>query len=276
MRITGVFFHEIFSLEPGPIISNKFQDFPKVMEKELKLPNVKLFKPQPVSEDILQKIHSQEYLEKVKMSWFYKRARISIGGAILASEKIWTGEIHNALVFNSAAGHHAGKNFGWGGTYLSIEGPLITFMREKYGVEKFAILDTDAHHGDGTREIIGSDPNILHMCFCDRDYINEDGTKIDIDVTWLTEHEYLALIKEEFVIRFKKFKPNILLHYLGHDICEGDYASLGYSKDFFLKLCEIIKDAADKICGYIIITHGGARKDVAEYIFPRIIRILSR
>jgi hypothetical protein len=38
-----------------------------------------------------------------------------------------------------------------------------------------------------------------------------------------------------------------------------------------------VKACAEKMCGgrYLVLTHGGNRADVAEYIFPRIIEILA-
>lgn len=277
-RITGVFFHKIFSLEPGPVIGDKFINFPAVMSEEIKLPNVRLFEPKPVDEKILLEVHTPEYLNEVRKAWYYKRARYSVGGAIEAAERIWKKQIYNALVFNSAAGHHAGRNYGWGGTYLSCEGPVVVYMRRNYNVKKFAIIDTDRHHGDGTRDIFSQDSNVLHVCFCNTNYISDDGTKVDVDVGWnITDEEYLNLVENEFIKRAKKFKPAFILHNFGHDTCKGDYGDIGLSRNFFIKLAKLVKDVADEICDgrYIIITHGGSRRDVAEYIFPRIIRILS-
>ncbi len=277
MKVTGVFFHEIFSSEPGPVIGNKFSNFPKVMNAELELPNVRLFKPKEVDEELLLEVHTPDYLENVKNAWYYRRARYSIGGVIDAAEKIWNKEIYNALVFNSAAGHHAGPSYGWGGTYLSCTGPAIRYMRKKYNLNRFVILDTDRHHGDGTRAIFERDPDVLHICFCNTDYISDDETKVDIDVGWsISDNEYLSLVEEEFK-RIKKFKPTFIFHNFGHDTCQGDYGDLGLTKDFYIELAKIVKSLADEVCDgrYIIITHGGSRRDVAEYIFPRIIRVLS-
>ena len=153
MPRTGIFFHEIFSQRSWPIIGSKFKNFPKVLEEVLRLPNVVLFEPKPVSEELLLKVHSKELVECVRLKWFYQGASLSVGGCVEAAEKIWTGEISNALVFSVAAGHHAGRSSAWGGTYISCTGPTIVNLREKFGVRRFAIIDTDAHHGDGTRAV---------------------------------------------------------------------------------------------------------------------------
>jgi hypothetical protein len=46
---TGVFWHDIFAKSSWPVIGNKFENFPKVMEWALKLEGVNLFIPNKVS-----------------------------------------------------------------------------------------------------------------------------------------------------------------------------------------------------------------------------------
>ncbi len=48
---TGVFFHEKFKGAEWLVIGDKFRNFPRVMDKQLKLPNVTLFEPKTVSEE---------------------------------------------------------------------------------------------------------------------------------------------------------------------------------------------------------------------------------
>ena len=47
-------------------------------------------------------------------------------------------------------------------------------------LKRIAILDTDAHHGDGTRALVRNDPDVLHVCICSSNYESEDGAKVDI------------------------------------------------------------------------------------------------
>ncbi|RLI04695.1 histone deacetylase [Candidatus Bathyarchaeota archaeon] len=276
---TGVFFHEVFSQKDWPIIGNKFKNFPKVMEEVLKLPNVVLFKPKPVAEELLLKVHTKGLVESTKSAWYYDGASISVGGCVEAAEKIWLGEITNALVFDVAAGHHAGPSSAWGGTYLSCTGPTIVNLREKFNVRRFAILDTDSHHGDGTRAVFMGDKDVLHVCFCSRDLVEDEGTKIDVNVGWESnDEEYLKKVETVFFSQARNFKPSMVIHLLGHDTCIGDYGDRNLTKEFYPKLVKTVKDLTLEICNgrYLVVTHGGARRDVAEYIFPEIIKILAK
>lgn len=276
---TGVFFHREFSLKDWPIIGNKYRNFPGVMEKALSLEGVKLFESKPAAEELLSRVHTESYLKDVKNAWYYPGATLAVGGCVEASEKIAEGEITNALVFAVAAGHHAEPASAWGGTYLSCAGPAVAHVRDLIGHRRFAILDTDSHHGNGTRAVFRNDPEVLHVCFCDDDTIEGNGTKIDVDAGYRThDPAYLEKVRTEFLERVRRFRPFMIYHNFGHDTCEGDYGDRGLSRSFFLRLAEEVKDCADEVCEgrYLIITHGGYLLEVAEYIFPRIVEILAR
>lgn len=276
---TGVFFHPEFAKGDWPIIGNKFRNFPEVMKDILTMEGVKLFEPKPVAESLLLKIHTESHLKEVKRAWYYRGASLAVGGCVEATEKIARREIQNALVFAVAAGHHAEPAYAWGGTYLSCIGPSVVNVREKFGIRRFAIIDTDSHHGNGTRAVFRNDPDVLHVCFCDYHRIEEDETKIDVDVGYQTnDEEYLEKVRDHFFTRVRKFKPFMIFHNFGHDTCEGDYGDRGLTPNFFLRLAEETAKISNEVCEgrYLIITHGGYLRDVAEYIFPKILEILIR
>ncbi len=276
--ITGVFFHQMFSGEEWIIIGDKFQNFPRAMEHALKLPQVKLFIPEKVSEELLLKIHTPRFVEDLKKAWYYEGVLYSVGGCVEATEKILSGEIDNALVFDVAAGHHAERDSAWGGTYASCAGPAFFNVRSKLGQRRFAILDTDCHHGNGTRDIFRDDDEVLHVCFCSWNRNEGNGTKLCVDTGWrTTDEDYLEKVRQEFITRTGEFKPDMILHNFGHDTCQGDYGDRGLTPEFFPRLAREINQCAQEVCQgrYLVLTHGGYRADIAEYIFPKIIEILA-
>ena len=277
MMDTGVFFHELFSQEIWHIIDDKFKNYPKIMQEQLRLPNVRLIQPKMVSEKLLLKVHSSRFVKELKRHWYWEGAYYTVGGCVEAAEMIIKGKLRNALVFGVAAGHHAEKDSSWGGTYASVSGPVVVNLQEKYPGTKIAILDTDSHHGNGTRDVTYGNHDVLHVCFCSTNRVEDEGTKICVESGYrTTDWEYLELVRKKFVSKLNKFKPDIILHLLGHDTAQGDYGDRGLSKDFFLQLVELIKEAS-KICKnrYLINTHGGSSLTVCEYIFPRIIGLLA-
>lgn len=275
---TGVFFHDIFRGRQWDIIGDKFRHFPEAFGDSLGMPQVRMYDSPPVSEELLLRIHTPRFVDDLKRAWYYDGVRHSAGGCVQAVEKILSGELANALVFNVAAGHHAERDYSWGGTYASCAGPAFWNVRQKSGRRRFAILDTDAHHGNGTRDVFRDDSDVLHVCFCGSARSECEGLKVCVDAGWRSsDGEYLDKVRTEFIPRAREFRPDLILHNLGHDTCQGDYGDLGLSPDFFVDLAREVNRCAREVCQgrYVIVTHGGCRADVAEYIFPAILQILA-
>lgn len=248
------------------------------MENALSLPQVGLFTPEKVSEELILSVHTPRFLENLKKAWYCEAALLSVGGSVEAMERILEGDLSNALVFTVAAGHHAERDSAWGGTYASCAGPAYANAVERFGPKRLAILDTDRHHGNGTRDIFLNDDHVLHVCFCHQERIEGNGSQVCVDMSFpMTDEFYVKRVREEFVPRVKEFAPDVILHNFGHDTCEMDYGDLGLTREFFPELALEIKACAEEVCEgrYLILTHGGQRADIAEYIFPRIIEILA-
>ncbi|MBD3215322.1 MAG: hypothetical protein GF311_22125 [Candidatus Lokiarchaeota archaeon] len=274
---TGVYFHELFSEKVWHIINDKFQNFPEVMKKELDLPNVGLFTPKKVDDALLLKVHTKRFVDNLKKQWYSDGAFYTVGGCVEAAEKIMDGELKNALVFGVAAGHHAERDSAWGGTYASVSGPVIMKLKEKNPDFRITILDTDSHHGNGTRDVVTGHRDVLHVCFCSSNRIEDGGTKICVDSGFkTTDDAYLNLVKKEFIGRLAEFQPDIILHLLGHDTASGDYGSRGLSQQFFPKLVEMVKKSSEVCQGrYLINTHGGASVSICEFVYTQTIKILA-
>ncbi len=274
---TGIYFHPLFGQKEWPIIGNKYKDFPQLLEDLLRLPQVRLFEPQEAPSQLLSKVHTLQFLADVQEEWYYQGAALSAGGSVEACEKVFEGELQNAFVFSVAAGHHAGPSYAWGGTYLSCSGPAVYNLREKHGRKKVAIIDTDAHHGDGTRAIFGGDPLTLHTCFCYETLTEEDGLKTCVNTSGqLSDEDYLEKIRSHFSPLVEKFEPELIIHLMGHDSCKGDYEDRGLNPSFFSRAVEELKALAEKFCDgkLVIISIGGAKTEVTNTIIPQVINTL--
>ena len=279
MSRTGIFF-TYFQGE-------RLKDFPDALEGLLDKKNVfyydavygsrsGLFYLEPVAEQLLLKVHSRNMIESVKRTADYESALYSAGGTVQAAEEICRGKIDNAFVFTGFGDHHAGRDF-WGGMcYFNGAALAIAMLKEK-GIRRFAIVDTDSHHGDGTRDIFRRDIGVLHVCFCHQDY-SDRYHKIDIQIpSGTTDEEYLSRMKQGFMRRVQVFKPEYILWEYGYDATRGEYGDKGIDLDCHIRLAELVKGAADEVCEgrLIAILCGGSRRDIAAYTIPRIIAILA-
>jgi len=279
MKRTGIFF-TYFQGE-------RLKDFPQALTGILDKGNVSyydavydsgdgLYYLEPVSEELLIEVHSRDMVQRVKLTGDYESALYSAGGTVQAAKNIHQGDLDNAFVFTSFGDHHAGRNFYGGMCYFNGAALAIAWLRER-GVKRFAIVDTDCHHADGTRDIFGNDDDVLHVCFCYQDYA-DNHHNVDVKIPSLTsDKEYLAQVRQKFAPRVAAFKPEYLFWEFGYDATQGEYGDKGLTKDCHPKLARLIKEVADEVCygRLITILCGGSSRAIATYTIPRIIRCLA-
>ena len=279
MSRTGIFF-TYFQGE-------RLRDFPQALDGILDRENVSyydavydvrngLYYLELVPDEILVKVHSPGMVQRVKLSGDYESALYSASGSVQAAERIWDGEIDNAFIFTSFGDHHAGRNFYGGMCYFNGAALAITALREK-GARRFAIVDTDAHHADGTRDIFGGDDDILHVCLCYRDYVDKHNNVDVLIPSHTSDKEYLMRLENGFVPRAMAFRPEYIFWEFGYDATRGEYGDKGLTRDCHLKIAELIKGGADSICRGRLVTIlcGGSGRNLAMYTIPRIIRCLA-
>jgi acetoin utilization deacetylase AcuC-like enzyme len=215
-------------------------------------------------------------VQPVKLTGDYESALYSAGGTVQAAEEIYQGKIDNAFVFTSFGDHHAGRDFYGGMCYFNGAALAITMLREK-GVGRVAIVDTDCHHADGTRDIWGQVKDVLHVCFCYQDY-SDKLNNVDVLIPYrTTDEEYLSRVRQEFIPRVLAFEPEYIFWEFGYDATRGEYGDKGLTRDCHPSLARIFKEAADRVCQGRLITIlcGGSGRAVATYTIPRIISCLA-
>jgi len=76
---------------------------------------------------------------------------VSAGGCMTAADAVMKGEVKRAFALVRPPGHHAMRVVHGirGFCVINIEAVMVAYLRQKYGVKKIAIVDTDVHHGDG-------------------------------------------------------------------------------------------------------------------------------
>jgi acetoin utilization deacetylase AcuC-like enzyme len=197
--------------------------------------------------------------------------------------RVAAGELANAFCFIGAGGHHAGRDF-FGG-YCCFNDVVIAVRqaRRTGRLGRVAILDTDAHHGDGTRDLVMDDSDVLHVCLCGENYTSPDGTKLDIAAPgpWLLDRSpdqaYLDLVREAFPDRAIRFCPDLVVWYFGFDGHRGDYGDLGLTSEAFLGIADLVLETTRRVCGgkLLVVLGGGSRTDLATSLIPPVIGRLA-
>jgi acetoin utilization deacetylase AcuC-like enzyme len=280
MSKVGIYYHPSFSRKSYLTIGNRLRDFPEALDELLTKPNVQLFQCPRASEELILKVHAPEMLPRVARDSLCSTAYESVGGVVAAMEALARGELDRAFCFIGAGGHHAGYRQFWGACCFNDVIIALVHVREISPWRRLAIVDTDAHHGDGTRQLTENDPEVLHLCFCGTDYRSPDGTKIDVDVYRLAWHphpnvQYLEAVRRHLPL-IPPFRPDLLLWYYGFDTHADDYGSLGLSSEAYFGICDLmIKLAEEMRVPLQVVLGGGSLSYLALGTIPEIIRRLA-
>jgi len=278
---TGIFFH----YQRG----ERLKDFPQALDGILDRKDVFFYdafypsKPESsfdlksIPTDILHEIHTPEMVQRVRATGEYEGALYSAAGTVAAAKRISKGEITNAFVFTGYGDHHAGSDFFGGGCYFNGAAIAIHELQENFGVKRFAIIDTDAHHGDGTWELFEDSPGVLYICLCSGE-AQKRTSNVNVHVpSKIDDDDYLARAKDALKKLVKAFTPEINFWNWGYDGTVGEYGDIGLTPELHTRLASETKKTAEEICSgrLIVVLCGGSRRDLARLIIPSMIATLA-
>jgi acetoin utilization deacetylase AcuC-like enzyme len=196
---------------------------------------------------------------------------ISAGGAKTIAMAVMDKKVDNGFALVRPPGHHAMRvvHGTRGFCNVNIEAIMIEFMREAYGIDKVAIVDTDCHHGDGTQDIYWHDPDTLFISlhqdgrtlypgsgFTDElGGPNAIGTTLNIPLPPHTSEEgFLYTIKNVVLPILEDFKPDIIINSAGQDNHYADpITNMNFSAQGYAKMTQLLRpDIAVLEGGYSI------------------------
>lgn len=282
MKRTGIFYHEICGRKAYSSLAMSVAEGFESLKKENLFgePNISLFEPNPAPEELIAKVHTKDMIERVRRSGYYETSLYSVGGTLLAIEKVLTKEIDNALVFGGVGGHHSDRNNFGGGCFFNTEAIPIVYAREKFGLKRFAVVDTDTHHANGTIDIFKDDEDLLYICFCGGYWgfggRAKSGTKVCLP-HGASDEEEIENVRREVPKRLEEFKPELVYWMLGLDTHKDSYGTRKLTEKCYPELAKIIKESADKVCGgkLVVFNACNAPAHVTEYVMPRIVDCLA-
>ena len=179
----GVTYHEKFrQYDLGPLHpyrGDRFINAKKFFEEKglFKLPQVVLLTPEPATKQDLLRVHDENYvrlifrLAEAGMPYdvetpvspeILEAALLITGGALMAGRLILEGRLGRAVALGCGY-HHAGRDYGGGFCLFNDVAVLVEYLRERFGLRRFLILDHDVHFGNGTSDIYYSDPTVLYI-----------------------------------------------------------------------------------------------------------------
>jgi acetoin utilization deacetylase AcuC-like enzyme len=177
---------------------------------------------------------------------------ISAGGAKTIGQAVLQKQVERGFALVRPPGHHAMRvvHGARGFCNINIEAIMIEYLRDAFGIDRVAIVDTDCHHGDGTQDIYWHDPNTLFIS------MHQDGrtlypgsgfdyelggptalgTTINIPLPPETSEEGFLYALDNIVMPIlDEFKPELIVNSAGQDnhysdpITNMNFSAQGYA-----------------------------------------------
>jgi acetoin utilization deacetylase AcuC-like enzyme len=245
--------------------------------------------PREATPGELGRVHESAYIERVRelsadrgglagneapfSAGGYQIAALSAGGCIAAVDAVAAGQVENAYAMVRPPGHHAMAGVGLGFCIFNNCAVAATHALEKLGCDRVAILDWDAHHGNGAQQIFQQDPSVLTLS------IHQDGAFPPGSGAWDECGEghglgtnlnlpvppgsgvgaYVAVMERVVVPALKRYRPDFILVAAGLDAGPQDpLARLMVHSDGFREMTRVVRECADDICGgRLVMCHEG-------------------
>ncbi len=189
------------------------------------------FKPDIAKLEDIQRVH---FCVPDELSVITESHLISAGGAKKIGVEVLEKNIARGFALVRPPGHHAMRvvHGARGFCNINIEAMMIEYLRQTYGVDRVAIVDTDCHHGDGTQDIYWHDPDTLFISVHqdgrtlypgsgfppDFGGPNAAGTTINLPLPPRTSEEgFLYVLENAILPMLEEFKPDLIVNSAGQD-----------------------------------------------------------
>jgi len=244
---------------------------------------------EPVSMAQMLKVHTPEYLQRFRQLCAdggglldpgapvgpatYEIARVSAGLVSAAVNQVLQGELDNAYVLSRPPGHHALPDQAMGFCYLNNIAIAIEIARERFGIERVAVLDWDVHHGNGTQSIYYERDDVLTLSIHQqraypRGYTGEHdtgsgagaGLNVNVPLPPGSGHEaYLYAMQRIVLPALERYRPQLIIVACGYDASGVDpLGRMLLHSDSYRELTRLTREAAERLCGgKLVLVHEG-------------------
>ncbi len=205
--------------------------------------------PPPASWDDLALVHTPDFLRKARTSRFStaeivrlelpwsetlrELLRLMTGGTAAAA-RLALDSASGGVVGNIGGGfHHAFADHGEGFCLFNDVAMAIRLLQRDGLVTRAAVIDCDAHHGNGTAAVFERDPSVFTFSMHAEDNYPAEKPEgsLDIGLRWGVEDtEYLTLLRGALP-QVLASKPDIAFYVAGGDVYRDDQiGGLGLTK----------------------------------------------
>ncbi|MDO5532023.1 histone deacetylase family protein [Sutterella sp.] len=183
-------------------------------------------------------------------------AMASAGAAVRAVDAVFSRTVKNAFCGVRPPGHHASRNRASGFCYLNNAAIAALYARKRYRLSRVMILDFDAHHGDGTEEIVAGIPEIRFLSLFQWPLFPHrrmEPTPGNVVISPLEAGadgvELRRIVEDVWMPEIEQFEPELIILSAGFDAhAEERIAQLKAAEIDYARVTRLLVEASWHIC----------------------------
>jgi acetoin utilization deacetylase AcuC-like enzyme len=270
---------------------------------------VRVVEPRDATVDELARVHSHEHITRMEAvsaagggdaggdytpmdGRSYELALLSAGSALTALELVLSGEVSSAHAMLRRSGHHAWRDSGYGFCIFNNCAVAARAAQARFDLERIAVVDIDAHHGNGSEWIFYDDPSVLTISLHqDRSFPSDtgqlartgegdgEGKNINVNLpAGLGDPGYHYALDRIVLPVLRAFQPELIVVACGVDASLFDPLSrLGLTARGFAAVAERLVAVADDVSGgrLVSVQEGGYSHVYAPFCWLAIVETLA-
>ena len=210
-------------------------------------------------------------------------------GAVLDATRAAVRDERATVALVRPPGHHAGPDYGGGFCYLN--NVAVAAAEQAAEGRKVAILDYDAHHGNGTRDIFADSSSVLYVSTHQfgiypgtgpaEDVGTGEGRGFTVNIPFTAgcgDASYRGATESIIEPILSEFRPDVILVSLGIDAHYRDpLTSLTLSSPAYVDLMSRTAALAARLCGsrFVIALEGGYHLEALSEVVAGVVAALE-
>lgn len=206
-------------------------------------------------------------------------------GAVLHATRTAVGDGRPTVALVRPPGHHAGPDYGGGFCYLN--NVAVAAAEQVAEGRRVAIVDYDAHHGNGTRDIFAKTASVLYLSMHEsgiypgtgpaEDFGEGEGRGFTVNIPFRArcgDASYSAAFSAVVEPVLEQFRPDVVIVSLGIDAHYRDpLTSLVLSSPGYVDLVGRTADLAARLCGnrFVVALEGGYHLDALGEVLAGVV-----
>jgi acetoin utilization deacetylase AcuC-like enzyme len=224
--------------------------------------------PQAQEEHLLR-VHTPDYIQRIRgqvptsglheldcdtaMGPMTLTAALHAAGAVVHGvDLVASGRALNAFCCVRPPGHHASRDHAAGFCIFNNVAVGVAHAMARHGIERVAIIDFDAHHGDGTEDIFRDNPRVMlcstfqHPCYPYRGAETRTDRMINVPLApGSNGTAFRTAVENEFAPALMRFQPEMIFVSAGFDAHRDDpMAELNLVRGDYIWITDFIKKIA--------------------------------